>query len=398
MRRIPIFILTACMAASISTHAQTADDLLNLFIRKGTITQNEADSIRRAYASRQRVNDAKLDSFPLSLGRMLRLSGYTQVRFQDYQQSGKNSGFDIRRARLDFQGDFSTLWGYRLLVDFVGATGATGSAQTGGALISPTLLDAFIVYKPFTFLKITAGQFTIPFSLENLTPDRALETVDRSQAVTALVARKGDASNGLIDSIGNQNGRDIGLQVSGSFVRIGDRYLADYYIALLNGAGINTLDNNSYKDIDLRLVLHPARILDIGYSYYNGNDQFITSVGKNQQRIRWGAEAALNLNQLSVKGEYLAGREGNGNPIRHAGWYAQAGYFFWQRHLQGVFRYDEYDQNTLKLGAGETSVYYVVGLNYFFNVWTKLQLNYSRRTENPRVSNDVFTAQLQLAF
>lgn len=378
--------------------AQTADDLLNLLTKKGTISQGEADSIRSNYATRQRDDNTRLDSFPLSIGRLLRLSGYTQVRYQNYEQAGKYNEFDIRRARLDFQGEFSPKWGYRLLIDFVGATGAAGTAPTGGALVSPTLLDAFIAYKPLDFLKITAGQFVIPFSLENLTQDRSLETIDRSQVVSALVARKGDASNGLVDSIGNQNGRDIGIQLSGSLIRIENRYFADYYIALLNGAGINTLDNNQSKDIDARLVLHPFKILDIGTSYYNGFDKFTSSPTRSQNRIRWGAEAALNYNLLSLKGEYIKGEDGTNNPIIHEGWYVQGSYFLWAKHLQGVFRYDVYDPNTIKGKTDLTSTYYVYGLNYFFNVWTKLQVNYSRRTGNQNIQNDVFSAQLQLSF
>src|SRR5208283_660183 len=120
----------------------------------------------------------------------------------------------------------------------------------------------------------TAGQFLVPFSLESLTQDRNLETIDRSQVVSALAARKGDLANKLVDSIGNQNGRDIGIQVSGSFLHIENRYLVDYYLALLNGAGVNTLDNNQSKDFAGRLVLHPFKILDIGASYYNGFDVF----------------------------------------------------------------------------------------------------------------------------
>src|SRR5579862_5171912 len=361
MRRISLCTFIAFMTALSPAKAQTADDLLSLLTSKGTITQTEADSIRSSYAVKQRDYNARLDSFPLSLGRLLRLSGYTQVRYQNYQQSGKNSEFDIRRARLDFQGDFSSKWIYRLLIDFVGATGATGTAPTGGALVSPTLLDGFISYKPFDFLKITAGQFTIPFSLENLTQDRALESIDRSQVVTALVARKGDASNGLVDSIGNQNGRDIGIQLSGSLIRSRGGYFADYYLALLNGAGINTLDNNQSKDIDARIVIHPTGFLDLGGSYYNGFDRFTSSTSKSQNRIRWGTEAVLNLSQLSVKSEYIRGEEGNANPIVHEGWYIQGSYFFWPKHLQGVFRYDVYNADLAKAKTNGTSTYYVSG-------------------------------------
>jgi phosphate-selective porin OprO and OprP len=398
MRRSFFAVLSFLIFSTDVTNAQTPGDLLNLLTQKGTITKKEADSIRSEYNAKQQAIETRSDSFPLSIGRLLRLSGYTQIRYQNYQEPSKYNGFDIRRARLDFQGDFSSKWGYRILIDFVGASGANGTAPTGGALFSPALMDAFISYKPFDFIKITAGQFLLPFSQENLMPDRSLETVDRSQVVSALIARKGDVSNGLIDSIGNQNGRDIGLMVNGSFIKIENRYLADYYLALVNGAGINTLDNNQFKDIVGRLVLHPFKILDIGVSYYNGFDWFTSSPGKSQERIRLGTEFALNYNLFSIKGEWIEGKEGNSNPITHRGWYLQGSYFLWPKHLQGVFRYDTYDPNTTKAKSLETSTYYVFGLNYLFNVWTKIQMDYSWRTENPGISNNVFTAQLQLGF
>jgi phosphate-selective porin OprO and OprP len=378
--------------------AQTTGELLNLLTQKGTITQKEADSITQAYAKKQQVIESRSDSFPLSIGRLLRLSGYTQFGYQNFQHPTNTNGFSIRRARLDFQGDFSTKWGYRVLVDFVGASGAKGTAPTGGSLLSPTLLDAFISYKAGDFLKITAGQLLVAFSQESLTQDRGLETIDRSQVVSALVARKGDVSNGLVDSIGNQNGRDIGIMVNGSLIKIKNHYFLDYYLALLNGAGINTVDNNPYKDIDGRLVFHPFKILDLGISYYNGFDIFTSTPNKSQERVRLGTEFAVNYDLLSVKGEWIQGKEGNSNPIVHQGWYLQGSYFLWPKHLQGVFRYDTYDPNMAKSRDLETSTYYVFGLNYFFNVWTKIQIEYSLRTENPSVMNNAFALQLQLGF
>jgi phosphate-selective porin OprO and OprP len=397
MRRIFVSILFLSFTTYVAV-AQTPGDLLNLLVQKGTITQREADSIHAEYSAKQQAYDTRSDSFPLAIGRLLHLSGYTQVRYQNFQEPTKDNGFNIPRARLDFQGDFSAKWNYRLLIDFVGSSGANGTAPTGGSLVSPALMDAFISYKPFNFLKITAGQFLIPFSEESLTADRSLETIDRSQVVSALVARKGDISNGLVDSIGNQNGRDIGLMASGSIIKIENHYLADFYVAVVNGAGINTLDNNPYKDIVGRLVLHPVKILDIGGSYYNGFDKFTTSPTISQERIRWGTEFALNYDQLSAKGEWIEGKEGDAKQIVHRGWYLQGSYFLWPKHLQGVFRYETYDPNEAKSKEQEKSTYYVFGLNYFFNVWTKIQMDYSYRTENPSIHNNVFEMQLQLGF
>jgi phosphate-selective porin OprO and OprP len=390
-----VLLLTAGMAS-----AQTTEDVLNLLVRKGTITQNEADSIRKENAVKQRRIEESSDSFPLRLGRSLGLSGYTQVAYQSFQHPSPGKyvdGFTIKRARLDFQGHFSSQWDYRLLVDFVGTSGAAGTAPTGGALISPNLIEAFLVYKPFTFLNIKAGQMIVPFSQENMTQDRNLDLIERSQVVNALVARKGDAANGLVDSIGNQNGRDIGIQANGSIIKVGGRFLADYTLAVLNGAGINTLDNNASKDIDARLVLHPFKELSVGGSYYDGNDRFTSTLTKDQKRIRWGTELNLELDGLSIKSEYIKGQEGNSKPIVHDGWYAQAGYFVLPKHLQAIFRYDEYDPNTAK--SQVTSTYYDFGLTYFFNVWTKFQLYYSLRNQHgPANTNNLFEAQLQLAF
>jgi phosphate-selective porin OprO/OprP len=407
MRRIFIAaLLLGSLLWTLTAKAQSSDDILNILVRKGTLTQNEADSIRRESASRQYRSEATADSFPLRLGRSLSLSGYTQVVYQNFEHpvTGKiTDGFTIKRARLDFQGHFSTQFDYRVLVDFVGASGANGTASTGGQLISPSLIEAYITYKPFTWLNFKAGQMIIQFSQENITQDRNLDLIERSQVVNALVARKGDAANGLVDSIGNQQGRDIGIQLNGSLVRVEGRYLIDYYLQLLDGAGINTLDNNQSKDFDGRLVLHPFRFLSLGGSYYNGFDRFTGTPTKDQFRTRWGVEEDLELNALSVKAEYIHGQDGSGNSktgslaTLHQGSYGQVGYFILPRHLQGVFRYDWYDPITTKSNVNST--YYDFGLNYFFNVWTKVQLYYSlRNQQGPTINNNMFEAQLQLAF
>jgi hypothetical protein len=406
MRIFITALLLGSLLWTLTAKAQTADDILNILTKKGTLTQQEADSIRHESAARQRQSEATADSFPLRLGRSLSLSGYTQVVYQNFEHPvvGKiTDGFTIKRARLDFQGHFATQFDYRVLVDFVGQSGANGTAPTGGQLISPFLVEAYITYKPFDWLNVKAGQMIVEFGPENTTQDRNLDLIERSQVVNALLARKGDAANGLVDSIGNQNGRDIGIQLNGSLFRLEGRHLIDYYVQLLNGAGINTLDNNQSKDVDARLVLHPLRFLSLGGSYYDGFDRFTGTPTKDQLRTRWGLEADLELNALSVKGEYIHGQDGTGNlktgatATLHQGWYGQVGYFILPRHLQGVFRYDWYDPNTAKTQVNST--YYDFGLNYFFNVWTKVQVYYSlRNQEGPTINNNMFEAQLQLAF
>jgi phosphate-selective porin OprO/OprP len=414
---IALFTLLFAVKAS----AQTTEDVLNILIAKGTITQQEADSIRAA-AAIAKQDDKKVKVFPLSLSKAFQLSGYTQVRYQSYPKANRADGFDIRRARLTLAGNVSPKWEYGLQVDFVGGTetvpgGANTTPSTKPTALNPTLLDAYIAYKYADYLKFTAGQFLLPFSAENNISDRNLEFVDRSQVVSALVARKGDASNGIIDSIGNQNGRDLGIQVSGSFIKLNGIYLIDYYAGLFNGAGINVADNNESKDFSGRLLIHPFKILTIGGSYYNGYDRFATTGPNNtkdQLRTRWGAELALNYKAFSLRSEFIRGQDGNDRhltaqptPAIHQGWYVCAGYFIVPTKLQAVVRYDTYSPEVNPKFAGlnaekDANTYAVFGINYFFNPNVKLQADYSWRTEQGDIKavqyNDVATIQLQLGF
>ena len=124
----------------------------------------------------------------------IQFAGYTQVRYQVFDEKTKKDGFDIRRARFDMKGNFTPYFAYRLQADFAG---------------SPKLLDAYAEIKLNDYFNITIGQFRIPFSLENLTSMNKFELIDFSQNVDAFTARGKDV-------IGNHNGRDIGIQIGRS--------------------------------------------------------------------------------------------------------------------------------------------------------------------------------------
>jgi phosphate-selective porin OprO/OprP len=380
------YFLSFLFFFSLATGAQTSDEVLNLLIQKGLIGQNEADSLRAEYAIKQQEVKEKQKLFTINSSRPVQFSGYTQVRFQSLQEAGKPDGFDIRRARFDIRGSLNPYWEYRLQTDLA---------------VSPKILDAYVGFKPFDFLKITAGQFYIPLTLESTTADNKLELIDRSQVVGALAGRDRDV-------IGNQNGRDLGLQLSGSFIKVKDRFLLDYYAGYFNGAGINTTDNNESKDVGGRLVIHPFKFIDIGTSYYNGFAQFGSPV-KGRDRIRFGGELSFTLKGWSVKGEYIKGQDGtvkiNGEDqkLNKTGWYVQTSYFISSKKFQAVLRYDTFDPNTYK--APETApqndmtTYYTVGLNYYFTEWARLQFNYTyRQEEGTQLNNDAITAQFQIGF
>jgi len=373
---------------------QTSEEMINLLISKNVITQQEADSVRAVIAIKAQDDKAKQKKFNITSGKALTLNGYTQVRFQSLQEPTKKDGFDIRRARLDLKGAITEKWDYRMQLDFAS---------------SPKILDATIGFRFGDYLRITAGQFKVPLSMENLTASNKLESVDRSQVVEALVARSKDV-------IGNHNGRDIGLQLSGSFIKIDDRFLVDYAVGVFNGAGINPtavksskdfdwrdsyasiVDNNEAKDFAGRLVFHPISGLDIGGSYYNGYDIWSPSkkdtVAKSQVRKRIGAELSYTMNNLSIKGEYIQGRDAKTD---RSGWYAQAGYYFVPKKFQALLKYDTYDPDLDK--PKNISTNYVTCLSYYFNDFTRLQASYTYRDEEgTKINNDVIALQLQIGF
>lgn len=347
------------------------DRLLNLLVKKGVLTAEDAAGFRADLVVKKQEEKEQQKEFTVVSTKPIKVSGYTQFRYRDDQTPKTANGFDIRRARLTVSGDITDRFDYRTQIELSGK--------------SPFLLDATLGYKVNPYLKLTAGQFTVPFSLENVTSNLKLETINRSQVVEALVARSKDV-------IGNHNGQDIGVQAGGSWTRK-DRVLLDYAFGIFNGAGINTSDNNEEKDFAGRVVFHPVKGLDVGASYYDGAGNYGTP-NKDQNRDRAGLELAYAYENLSLKGEYIVGNDGKTDKN---GWYLQAGYFFIPKKLQGVVKYDTFNPDADK-SKDETNVT-TLGLNWAFNKWSFLQVSYELKDEaGTKVNNNVLTGQMTLLF
>jgi hypothetical protein len=370
-----LFSLSFFLFIVTETFSQTTNDILNLLIINKTIPQVQADSIRAEAALLQQQTDASRKSFFITAARQISLTGYSQVRFQTFQESGKHNGFDIRRARVDLKGSVTPYFSYRLQADLVD---------------KPKMIDAYGEIKLADYFALTAGQFKIPFSMENLTSSNKLEMIDRSQVVEALVARSKDV-------IGNQNGRDIGIQVAGTFLKIKDLPVIEYRLGVFNGSGINVADTaNNAKDIAGRLIITPLKGLSFGGAFYKGIDKAIKPdvPGKSQTRDRFGFEISYVVSRVSLKGEYIAGKDGK---TSRSGWYIQTGYFVIPQKLQVLGKYDTYDPNTST--ANNISTNYVFGLNFNFTSWSRLQAFYTvRQEQGTSVKNDFFSVQYQIGF
>ena len=385
MKKI-LFTLLILGGLVYTSKSQSTDDVLNLLIQKKLVSQKDADSIRAEAAIAAQANLAKVKSFPINAGKKISLAGYTQVRYQVLEEAGKPDGFDIRRARVDLKGNLSPFLLYRLQFELA---------------TTPKLIDAYAEINLNRYFLFTIGQAKIPFSLENVTTDSKLDFIDRSQGVEALVARGKDL-------IGNQNGRDIGVQLAGTILKLNDRPVLDYNVAILNGAGINVVDNNEGKDITGRLTIHPIAGLDLAGSYYDGS-RFIPAVAavktngvittpaidvKSVNRNRYGFDLNYEWKNLALRGEYINGTD---DQIDRDGYYITAGYYFLQKKLQFLGRYDFFDIDKSK--ADNASSWYVVAANYNFTPNIRLQANYTfKEEEGTAVNNNYAAVQFQIGF
>jgi phosphate-selective porin OprO/OprP len=369
---IKTLLLLVALVLAIRTTAHENKDLLDRLIKKNLLTQHDADSLQAVLAKKEQAKRKKDNQNLTVCKRALQVSGLIQTRYQGSQQTGINNSFDLHRARLDVKGGINDNWTYEVYTEFA---------------VTTKLLDAYITYRISEYIKFTAGQFKVPFSLESLTADSQLEFIDRSQVAEALAGRSKDV-------IGNQIGRDIGIQVNGSILKIDARYLFDYTFGVFNGAGYDaSTGNNNHKDIAGRLSVHPLKALSVSVDFYNGQG-FYGTPAKNQIRNREGIDARYVCGPVLLTAEYDKGTDGI---IKKDGWYGQVTYFVIPKKLQLAARYDTFDPNHLI--TTDRTKWYTGGMNYFFNQWAKIAMDYSYRREVvTQVNNNLFSAQLQFIF
>ncbi len=297
---------------------------------------------------------------PVTALEALTLSGYGQVQYTT-QETGID-GFTLRRARLSLTGEILKDLHFKFQVD---------------TLKSPLLLDAYLDWGFHSAASVRAGQFKIPFSMESLTSSADLDLINRTQVVSKLAPGWDIGSNG----------RDIGLSLYGKAAFL------EYAVAVFNGAGINKTDGDDKKDWAGRLVIHPVSFLTLAASGYDGKT--VPSAGAAPvTRARVGLEAALLMDAMSLKSEFIQGQDGD---TMKQGWYVQGGYFVLPKQLQGLVRFDSYDPDR-NASLDRTDVW-TLGVNWFLAARTKLTLNCEiTRDESGKMTNKALIAQFQAAF
>ena len=357
--------------------------------------------------------------------RKFKFSGYLQARYEAAENSSDTvrvagapatltpaavERFYIRRGRLKLTYDSSPL--SQAVVYFDGGTDRT-----------IRLLEAYVTlmdpWTPSHAHALTVGQMNVPFGYE----------VERSSSVRELPERS-RAENVLFSGE-----RDRGIKLVSQWTP-----QIETVVGLFNGGGINhpdfpNADPTRAKDLLGRLRWSQGKV-DAAVSYYGGKNLTpLTGPDAETDKTRLGvdAQAYYELAALgggSLRGEFYGGKNVNADSVRalvvaptsanpvtllragadpahlatdFTGWYVM-----WVQNLgslwQAAVRYDAFDPNVdIDHDQFERAS---LGLNYFFDGFTRLTLSYDipktdrslggGRFEDPK--DNLWTLQFQHKF
>jgi hypothetical protein len=189
----------------------------------------------------------------------VKLSGYgmTQYQYSGLKDAESNS-FNIRMARIALEGRIAGDFYWKTQIQFNGNTSNLGS--------SPRMVDLFAEWQKYDYFKVKIGQFKNPFTFENPMHPIDQGFMGYSQNVSKLA--------GFSDRAGEHasNGRDIGLQLQGDFLKNANgRNLLHYQIGVFNGQGINTKDVDNQKNVIGGVWLMPVSGMRIGAFGWTGS-------------------------------------------------------------------------------------------------------------------------------
>lgn len=304
----------------------------------------------------------------------VKVFGFLQSQYEFHMTDPATNSFSFERARIGVMGKIPYDFSYYVVAEL-------------SPFISdnPYLLDAFITYDRFKWGRVSLGSFKTPFGLETNTACNGLMTVYRSTATLQMVAPF----------------RDLGMVFMGGDTST----LLTYQLGVMNGSGLGRFDNNTAKDYVGRVIFRPFSFLRFGGSFRYG---FPSYNNTTDNRTTFGGEVQFNYKGITAQAEYISdegdynrdlGGGCSGNLIelgekRSGGWAMLAYRTQWD--VEPVFKFDFFDSGNL-LKYKENNMTF--GINYYFNDWTRLQVNYVYRAEEPvEIDNDEFVVQVQVKF
>lgn len=305
--------------------------------------------------------------------------GYVVGRATATDQEGTTShlNMDLRYARLYVDGkvlDFK----YKLQLEMAS---------------DPRILDAWVEWQRYKFFAVKFGQFKRAFTFENPMNPWNIGFGGYSQLTSKLA--------GMSDRIGEHSsgGRDMGLQIQGDLLPIGEdkHNFLHYQVGLYNGQGINQKDINHSKDLIGGLFFYPIKNLAIAAFGWNGKYTNTTSkLSADRKRLSFGvnyeadwtvrAEYAVSKGQKFNKQHKLSGSN------KADAWYVAVGAPVTDK-CKVYAKWDVY-RDTKEWNS--TKSIYALSANYYFTKNLKLQANYNYNYERLATDKAYNTFEMQL--
>jgi hypothetical protein len=291
---------------------------------------------------------------------VFQVHGYIQGRFTN--QEGTPDRLEIRRARLIVSGDPVSKLSYTFQVDVVKR---------------PYLMDAALTWKFSRSLRLTGGQFKIPFSAESLISDNLNIPIARARAINGLVPGR---DTGV-------QGRDTGLQLAGALYR-GNGPVVEYAAGVFRGQTLAEPPAVHYHATAARLIAHPLPGLTAGGDWYGS----FSAPGASAKR-RLEAEGGYDRGPIHLRAEQIWARDGT---LERRGGYVLGAWRLSPR-WEPLTRADWLTTNIHK--ANTTSIAYIAGLNFYWGKHVKVSVNSgAQHDQGPKGFSSVFLAQIMLNF
>ena len=357
----------------------------------------------------------------------IKFSGYIQARWETAEFKSdtvkvtgnppvatptNNERFYIRRGRMKLTYDAAPLSKGVLYFD----------GSTSGGSINFRMLEAYVqLFDPWTAQHLhsaTIGQMNMPFGYE----------IERSSSVRELPERS-KAENVLFPGE-----RDRGLKLVSQWTP-----KLETVFGLFNGSGIGegafgTADPTRAKDIVAR-ARYAQGTVDGALSLHVGQVTVpLTGPDVACDRARYGADMQTyyevpRVGGGTLRGELYVGHDVNADSVKalttapvgtatgtvlkpganpdhlvsdFTGWYVMAVQNFGEK-LQGALRFDAWDPNTDV--AHDQFERWSLGLNYFYDAYTRLTVSYDVPTTDAAVAggyddpkDNLWTVQVQLKY
>ena len=338
-----------------------------------------------------------------------KFSGFAMASYQaTFQDGGNSNSFDLRLVRASIEGRILNDFYYKIQGQINGNTTTMGS--------SPRLVDYFLEWQKLDFFRVKLGQFKRPFTYENPMNPIDQGFMSYSQPISKLA--------GFSDRTGMHasNGRDIGLQFQGDFLKNGSgRNLLHYQVGVFNGQGINVKDVDERKDIIGGAWVMPIQGMRIGAFGWEGS--YARKSGGQTVSLRqhrYALSAEYKKGDLQLRTEYIHSTglgfattyqksadandatiktytDKDGNLVdndKSDGIYALAIVPVVKDKLMAKARYDLY-RPTASSVAAKTN--YEVGLNYRFCKYLEVQTEYCLTHDRALAKPDYSTIFVQVS-